>query len=71
MKKVLVIAVAVGGGLWWNLVGGRAITEANVHDYYRSQIEATLQRQPEVCAICCRRIFSLTWKSLAHRERCR
>ncbi|HEY0634933.1 MAG TPA: hypothetical protein VGE00_06090 [Gammaproteobacteria bacterium] len=47
MKRIFVIAVAVGVGLWWNLVGGRTITEANVHDYYRSQIEATLQRQPE------------------------
>lgn len=47
MKKILVVAVTVGGGLWWNLVGGRTITEENVHDYYRSQIEATLQRQPD------------------------
>jgi hypothetical protein len=46
MKKIFVIAVVVAG-LWWNLVGGRTITEADVHNYYRSQIEATLQRQPE------------------------
>lgn len=52
MKKILIVTIILGAGLWWNLVGGRTISEADIDEYYQNETKATLQRNPdELCGL--------------------
>ena len=51
MKKLLLVAL-MAGAAWWYFAGGRKLTEAHVHTFYRNLEVATLNRQPEeLCAL--------------------
>jgi hypothetical protein len=49
MKKLILLALMAAAG-WWYFIGGRTLTEAHVHEFYRNLEIATLQREPE--ALC-------------------
>lgn len=47
MKKLVIVAIIAVSG-WWYFVGGRKLSEDDVHNFYRDYEVATLQRRPDV-----------------------
>lgn len=46
MRKLVLIAL-LGGASWWYFIGGRALSEEKVTDFYRQVEHASLSRDPE------------------------